>query len=243
MKEWLGRAESDLEIECRLKQGQVEVGGERAVPGLEEALLIGRAEIEEKNGRIMVNASEKIKVMEQIKTCKISVTEETLNLERKEELIGKLNAMIREIQMLKVKKEMQVALAKKDTKVNDHELKSLKEQIEKVRKEGEKRIALFEKKIDKINSEIDTIRKENKQLDTQKWNLEVTVKQREKIKEMMVGDHGQGDSDAKEKFEQIAINRKLFDRAKQQTEEIELLREELSKLKAKTFANFSNAQR
>jgi hypothetical protein len=35
----------------------------------------------------------------------------------------------------------------------------------------------------------------------------------------------------------------LFDRAKQQTEEIELLREELSKLKAKTFANFSNAQR
>lgn len=56
--------------------------------------------------------------MEQIKTCKISVTEETLNLEKKEELIERLNAMIKEIQMLKVKKEMQVALAKKDTKLN-----------------------------------------------------------------------------------------------------------------------------
>ena len=44
-------------------------------------------------------------------------------------------------------------------------------------------------------------------------------------------------------FRQICKNRKLFDEAKRQTEEIELLREELNKLKAKTFANFSNAKR
>ena len=37
--------------------------------------------------------------------------------------------MIKEIQMLKVKKEMQVALAKKDTKINENEVKSLKEHI------------------------------------------------------------------------------------------------------------------
>jgi hypothetical protein len=85
-------------------------------------------------------------------------------LEKKEDLINRLNSMIKEIQMLKVKKEMQVALAKKDTKINENEIKSLKEQIEKVRKEGEKRIALFEKKIEKIGVEIETIRKENKQL-------------------------------------------------------------------------------
>jgi hypothetical protein len=36
--------------------------------------------------------------------------------------------------------------------------------------------------------EIETIKKENKQLETQKWNLETTVKQREKIKDMMCGD-------------------------------------------------------
>jgi len=45
---------------------------------------------------------------------------------------------------------MQVALCKKDTKINENELKSLKEQIEKVRKEGEKRIALYQDKIKKI---------------------------------------------------------------------------------------------
>lgn len=79
-------------------------------------------------------------------------------------MINKLNSMIKEIQMLKVKKEMQVALAKKDTKVNENEIKSLKEQIEKVRKEGEKRITHFQKKIEKVTQEIETIKKENKQL-------------------------------------------------------------------------------
>ena len=58
----------------------------------------------------------------------------------------------------------------------------------------------------------------------------------------MCGD-GESGQEAAEKFSQISVNRQLFDKAKQQTEEIELLREELSKLKAKTFANFSNVQR
>ncbi len=126
--------------------------------------------------------------MKEIKTCKIKVTEESLNLEKKQEHIDKLTSMIKEIQLLKVKKEMQVALSKKDAKMNENELKSLKEQIQKVRKEGEKRISLFEEKIKKILKEIDTIKKENKQLETQKWNLETTVKQREKIKDMMCAD-------------------------------------------------------
>jgi hypothetical protein len=45
------------------------------VPELDEALLISKGEIDDKNSKIIHNADEKIKVMEQIKTCKISVTE------------------------------------------------------------------------------------------------------------------------------------------------------------------------
>lgn len=51
------------------------------------------------------------------------------------------------------------------------------------------------------------------------------------------------DNESFDRFQQIARNRKLFDEAKRQTEEIELLREELNKLKSKTFANFSNVKR
>jgi hypothetical protein len=42
--------------------------------------------------------------------------------------------------MLKVKKEMQQALTKKDTKLNEFELHNLQEQIEKVIQTTEKRI-------------------------------------------------------------------------------------------------------
>ena len=52
--------------------------------------------------------------------------------------------------MLKVKKEMQVALAKKDTKNNENELKSLKTRIQDLRKEGDKRISIFQKKIQQL---------------------------------------------------------------------------------------------
>lgn len=51
------------------------------------------------------------------------------------------------------------------------------------------------------------------------------------------------DNQAFDKFKQVANNRRYFDLAKKQTEEIELLREELNKLKARTFANFSNVNR
>jgi hypothetical protein len=61
--------------------------------------------------------------MENIKTCKISVTEEALNLEKKLSLANELQHKIKEVQMLKVKKEMQSALAKKDIKMNDTEIK------------------------------------------------------------------------------------------------------------------------
>lgn len=62
---------------------------------MHDALLISKGEIDEKNSKIRVNADEKIKVMELIKTCKISVTEETLNLEKKEEMIEKFNSRIK----------------------------------------------------------------------------------------------------------------------------------------------------
>jgi len=58
--------------------------------------------------------------MKEIKACKISVTEETLELKRKQSLIDESSIMIKEVQMLKVKKEMQTALAKKDTKINEN---------------------------------------------------------------------------------------------------------------------------
>lgn len=57
-------------------------------------------------------------------------------------------------------------------------------------------MGILQKKIDKVLQEIETIKRENKQLEVQKYNLDNTVKQREKIKEMMVGENGGGNQEA-----------------------------------------------
>lgn len=49
-----------------------------------------------------------------------------------------------------------------------------------------------------------------------------------------------GDADPTNKIREIAIKRKLLDIAKQQTEEIEVLRDELDRLRAKTFPSFAH---
>lgn len=71
------------------------------------------------------------------------------------------------------------------------------------------------------------------------------MKQRKEISEMMFkknqDQNGQrSDNEQFEKFKKISYNRKLYDLVKRQTEEIELLKEELQRLKLKTFADFSN---
>jgi len=79
---------------------------------------------------------------------------------------------------------------------------------------------------------------------TQGHNLALTVKQRRDISKMMqrknAENNAEGENEGYKKFKEVSMNKKLFELAKRQTEEIELLREELNKLKAKTFANFSS---
>ena len=58
-------------------------------------MLISKSEIDEKNANIIEKAQVKIDIMGEIKACKISVTEETLNLERKQGLIDELSGMIK----------------------------------------------------------------------------------------------------------------------------------------------------
>ena len=49
-----------------------------------------------------------------------------------------------------------------------------------------------------------------------------------------------GVQDPSKKIKEVAYKRKLVDIAKQQTEEIEFLRDELDRLRAKTFPSFAH---
>jgi len=139
-------------------------------------------------------------------------------------------------------------------------LTKLQKQTQLQKEATEKRININKKKEEKIKKENEYLQKENQQLSTQGHALGLTVKQRTDIAKMMdeknelnidnqaeskkrYGKSGQYikiDPESDRKFKEISQNKRLFELAKRQTEEIELLREELNRLKAKTFANFTN---
>lgn len=65
--------------------------------------------------------------MKEIKNTRFEVAKAEYELKRRELNIQDLKTKKKEVQMLKVKKEMHVALSKKDTRLNEYELKNLLE--------------------------------------------------------------------------------------------------------------------
>lgn len=63
--------------------------------------------------------------MEEIKKIKFDVAKSEYELKRRDLIIRDLECKTREVQLLKVKKEMQVALTKDDTRLNEKELKNI----------------------------------------------------------------------------------------------------------------------
>jgi hypothetical protein len=51
------KAKSNLDIQIRIKQGQVEINNDKPVPELFDALLISKDKIVDKNSNIMINAN------------------------------------------------------------------------------------------------------------------------------------------------------------------------------------------
>ena len=104
----------------------------------------------------------------------------------------------------------------------------------------EKRIKTIEEKKQKLKKEISNKQAESSELETKAYQLQNNVNQRQQIMSLKSNTMTDGDADPTNKIREIAIKRKLLDIAKQQTEEIEVLRDELDRLRAKTFPSFAH---
>lgn len=171
---FLQKNRSNIEVQIRMKQGLVEIPQEIPVPNLSEAILIHKGIIEVRNKDIKKQGEKKIKAMEDIKEIKMNVKKAEYDLNLKNLIIEETVLKTIEVQMLRVTKEMQIALSKQDTKMhNEYELKNLQDQIDKIRQTTEKRIAINIKKEDKLEQDIQFIKKENEQLKLQGASLMV----------------------------------------------------------------------
>lgn len=92
----------------------------------------------------------------------------------------------------------------------------------------------------KLRKEIREKMMENEQLETKARQLQQNVDQRKQIMGLKSKTSNDSGQDPSKKIKEIAHKRKLIDIAKQQTEEIEFLRDELDRLRARTFPSFAH---
>ena len=145
----------------------------------------------------------------------------------------------KDVQLYRVTKQTQEIIQGKHQKKDEEEKKRLENQIKQLEKNAMKRIKTVNNTKQKLKREIRDKRMESEQLETKARQLQNNVEQRQQIVNLKSNTRTDNDADPSKKIKEIAHKRKLLDIAKQQTEDIEVLRDELDRLRARTFPSFA----
>jgi predicted RNase H-like nuclease (RuvC/YqgF family) len=107
---------------------------------------------------------------------------------------------------------------------------------------AEKRISHISEKEQQLVKAINELTMHNEQLEDEVHEMERQMKQREELYSIKVAVSDQARHDPQGKFKQISSWSKLKDKIRQHYEEMEFLKDELDRLRAKTFPSFAHLQ-
>ena len=102
------------------------------------------------------------------------------------------------------------------------------------------RVKTLNEKKRKLLKEIKEKMQENEQLEMKARQLQLNVEQRKQIMELRSKGTDENVQDPNRRFNELRAKRRLVEILQQQTEEIEFLRDELDRLRARTFPSFAH---
>lgn len=223
----------NLEIQLLLKQGQVEVDPGVFATKFENALLIHRSVIEDLNSQIVTLGEGKVSAMIDCKDYYKNIHLLEWEHEKMHMDAEDLNSKTRDIQTLRVTKELQVFLFEENNAQRmQKEIQTLEKTIKlnenmQLKKTGDKKRIL-----DRLNNLIKEKETDCAYLDEELKELAVSLVERQQIQEACVADMVPA---ADQRMKDIVARRKLVDLAKSQSQEVAVLRAEVERLRMKTF--------
>ncbi|KAI9144642.1 hypothetical protein BKA69DRAFT_723924 [Paraphysoderma sedebokerense] len=227
----------DVENLYQLKQGQVEVPQAPVVTDYSKAIFIHRNVIEDLNEQILARGKVKIEALTEIKNFRKGI--HALEWENKmfdfqsEDLVIR----IRDIQLLRVTKQMQEYIRSGNDNKQSAELASLEKLVEHGAESHAHKISEKQKMVKSLKDKIRVKVRENEELDLKLRDLEAAVEERQKIQDAHVAKEATM-AKTEQTLKDIVARRKLVDLAKSQSREIEMLRTEVERLRLKTFPAF-----
>mmetsp|Transcript_5773 Transcript_5773/g.13698 ORF Transcript_5773/g.13698 Transcript_5773/m.13698 type:complete len:1748 (+) Transcript_5773:106-5349(+) len=263
-RDLMDRERFDIEILFKLKQGQVEVPQAAVVTDYSDAVVINQEVVESRNRRIVELGQEKIGTLDTIKEFRkklnlIQWEHKMLALQTKD-----LEERTKDVHMLRVTKGLQSLLRGGEEGRNKADADLLERKIEHLGSTTVQKEQTLKKQY-AVNQRAVKMRKmENNMLEKKLRELQQNVIQREHIRRLrapaaggasgpsrkegekprVIGGGGQIEENETEiraaqgQFREVKIRTGLMDVVKRHTEEIELLRKELDRLRQKTFPSF-----
>lgn len=241
----ISRDAVNYQILAQLKQGHDEVKQAAVVTDYGDAVLVDRRVVEGVNRELRRLGNEKIGTMTKIKEFRKNINFLEWELDYFTIRASGLEAHYTDLHMLRVTKDLQEFL-KEGKAVNRNKLLSDKavRKLHSVAKTMESKLAKLRKTRRSLARDISRKEEENRTLAGQRDELVHSVTVRESI----LNNRGSGGTRSKgsagdDRMKSIVTRRKLMDLARAQTDEIEFLRQELDRLRQRTFPSFAHASR
>ena len=238
--------DANLEVLVCLKQGQDEVDKDAVVTEYTDAILVPTDAVQKFNVRIKELGKEKIGMLSRIKHFrrKINLTEwnsHHLMMESKH-----MEEYFTDFQLLRVTRELQQVIR------DGSNAEQAKERLDKVSIRRDFLQKDAEAKVEKVHNTIDALRRqladreeESSVLERRIRDLKVEVAARKNVKDSSSDARGVVAENpvnaAADKMKKVMARRHLLDSARAQAEEADFLRQELDRLRQRTFPSFVKA--
>jgi len=263
-RELMERELYDIEILFKLKQGQVEVPQAAVVTDYSDAIVIDQEVVESRNRRILELGKDKVGTLHTIKEFRKRLN--LIQWEHKMLALNTLDLEERakDVHMLRVTKGLQTLLKGGEEGRNKADADLLERKIEHLSSTTAQKEGSLKKQYGMASHACKMRKNENSMLDKKLRELQNNVIQREHIRRLRApqgGGAGGGGKQRGEKpritggggkieendgetkaaqsnFREVRTRQFLMDTAKKHTEEIDVLRKELDRLRQKTFPSF-----
>jgi hypothetical protein len=255
----------DLELLFFLKQGQVEVPQAAVVTDYADAIVVDKSVVEERNTRIRAIAKEKVNSLHTVKQFRKRLNELDWQHKMLALRTDDLEERTKDVHMLRVTKDLQSLLhgAGEESR-NKAEAELLERKIEHLHQSLARKEETLKACLGGYTRAVRVKQRENTMLAKKLGELQQNVIQREHIRRLRAPTSGQGQGMMTEKgqkrkiiggggkiheneaemqaaasqFKELRLRRQIMDAAKKHTDEIDLLRKELDRLRQKTFPSF-----
>lgn len=262
-KHLMDRELFDIEILFKLKQGQVEVPQAAVVTDYSDAVVIDKEVVESRNRRILQLGKEKVGTLDTTKEFRKKLNLIHWEYKMLSSQTSDLEERTKDVHMLRVTKGLQSLLKGGEEGKNKADADLLERKIQHLEATTQQKEASL-KKAYGMSSHATKLRKmENNMLEKKLRELQQNVIQREHIRRLRAPQGGAGGAQtgqgqkpriiggggrieenegavrlAQTSFREVKTRQTLMDAAKKHTEEIDMLRRELDRLRQKTFPSF-----